>query len=61
MKIIKSPYGGHHILRINGMHVSFNSFEHRDGIVTLIVGNEIAGIIWQDKAPDFFRAWRAMK
>ena len=61
MKIIKAHHGGYHILLISGMHVNFNSFEHRDGYVTLIIGNEIAGIIWQDKAPEFFRAWRVMQ
>lgn len=60
MRIVKAQHLEYYMLSLDGIHVNFNSFEHRDGIVTLIVGNEIAGIIWQDKAPDFFRAWRAM-
>lgn len=61
MKIIKAQQFNYYMLSLDGLHVNFDSFEHRDGNVMLIRGNEISGIAWQDKAAEFFRTWRAMQ
>ncbi len=59
MKIEKINYGGSgYILCLDDMHVLFKSFTKDSKSVTLWKGSEMVGILYFDKATEFYKAWR---
>lgn len=60
MKISKTS-SGYHLMIVEDVIISFDSFEKNEVGVSLFKnGHYVAGLAF-DRAADFFRAWRAMQ
>lgn len=59
MKLVKKE--SMYILAMNDIQIIFRSFTKDLYIVHLWSGNELSGVLYGDKASDFYRAWRAMQ
>lgn len=58
MKLVKKE--SMFILAMDDIQIIFKKFTKDSCSVHLWSGNELSGVLYGDKASDFYRAWRAM-